>query len=569
MIEYIMLLVVGLAVGFGIGLMIKGKSAAGKIKDAETEAARIISNAEREAETKRKEAVLESKDKFYQARAEFEKETRDKRQELQNQERRLTQKEESLDKKVDLIDKREADATRRERELVAKEKVAQEKEERFEKGIREQRQMLEKIANMTAEEAKRQLMVAMEDEAKEEADKKSKNIMSLAIQRYASDYVAEATVSVVNLPNDEMKGRIIGREGRNIRALEAATGIDLIIDDTPEAVILSCYDPLRREIAKLTIERLIHDGRIHPARIEEIAEKVKKDLENAKPDKVSALSKKLETLLRQYDDRSVDAKYYGYEDKTLPGGYQCSALEELLRWRLWKRTGGGLMAELGSHQLDASGIFISGLRKDGQKALPLTVSAVGGRHIFPYDRECEDHVYCIYEFPGPEYESDPNKKIGVTYSSINGNGFGGYGETVLGTKGTLILEREQEVMLYPTASASTKVTVKKDKDDKVALDTTQSGGGEAAALGKKALESGPPSRGYTEEIEHWAWCIRNPAPENLPRCHPKVALGDAVIALVTNIAIRENKRIEFQPGWFDPESDETPEGQKPDVGRYA
>jgi len=294
MIEYIVVLVVGLAIGLGAGLLIKGKSAAGKIKEAETEAARIISNAEREAETKRKEAVLEAKDKFYQARSDFEKETRDKRQDLQNQERRLTQKEEGLDKKVDLLDKRESEVVKRERELTAKEKVALEKEERFEKGLRDQRQLLEKIANMTAEEAKRQLMVSMEDEAKyeaaktikriedeakEEADKKSKSIMSLAIQRYASDYVAEATVSVVNLPNDEMKGRIIGREGRNIRALEAATGIDLIIDDTPEAVILSCYDPLRREIAKLTIERLIHDGRIHPARIEEIADKVRKDLD--------------------------------------------------------------------------------------------------------------------------------------------------------------------------------------------------------------------------------------------------------------------------------------------------
>jgi ribonuclease Y len=294
MIEYIVVLLVGLAMGLGAGLLIKGKSAAGKIKEAETEAARIIANAEREAETKRKEAVLESKDKFYQARSDFEKETRDKRQEIQSLERRLTQKEESLDKKTDLIEKRESEVMRRERELTAKEKVAQEKEERFEQGIQEQRQLLEKIANMTAEEAKRQLMVAMEDEAKyeaaktikriedeakEEADKKSKNIMSLAIQLYASDYVAEATVSVVNLPNDEMKGRIIGREGRNIRALEAATGIDLIIDDTPEAVILSCYDPLRREVAKLTIERLIHDGRIHPARIEEIAEKVRKDLD--------------------------------------------------------------------------------------------------------------------------------------------------------------------------------------------------------------------------------------------------------------------------------------------------
>jgi ribonuclease Y len=294
MIEYIVLVIVGLAGGFGLGLLIKGKAAAGKIRGAEEEASRIIANAEREAETKRKEAVLEAKDKLYQARAEFEKEIRDKRQEIQNQERRLTQKEENLEKKIDLVEKRESDGTRREREVAAREKVAVEKEERFDRGLREQREMLEKIATMTAEEAKRQLMVAMEDEAKfeaaktikriedeakEEADKKAKNIISLAIQRYASDYVAEATVSVVNLPNDEMKGRIIGREGRNIRAIEAATGIDLIIDDTPEAVILSCYDPLRREIARLTIERLMHDGRIHPARIEEIAEKVKKDLD--------------------------------------------------------------------------------------------------------------------------------------------------------------------------------------------------------------------------------------------------------------------------------------------------
>jgi ribonuclease Y len=289
MIENAVLLLVGLGAGIGLGLLIKGKVAAGKIRDAEAEAARIVSNAEREAETKLKEALLEAKDKLYQSRADIERENREKRQELQNQERRLTQKEENLEKKIDGIDKREADAVRRERELTAREKVALEKEERYEKGLRDQREMLEKIASMTAEEAKRQLMVSMEDEAKyeaakaikriedeakEEADKKAKNIISMAIQRYSSDYVAEATVSLVNLPNDEMKGRIIGREGRNIRALEAATGIDLIIDDTPEAVILSCYDPLRREIARLTIERLIQDGRIHPARIEEIAEKV-------------------------------------------------------------------------------------------------------------------------------------------------------------------------------------------------------------------------------------------------------------------------------------------------------
>ena len=294
MMEYIVIGIIGLIVGGGLGLMIKGKSAAGKVRDAEAEATRIVANAEREAETKRKEAALEAKDKIYQTRMEFERETKEKRQEIQNQERRLTQKEENLEKKVDAVEKREGEAGRREKELVSREKVVQEKEEQFEKGLREQRQMLEKIASMTAEEAKRQLMIAMEDEAKyeaaktvkriedeakDEADKRAKHIISAAIQRYSSDYVAEATVSVLNLPNDEMKGRIIGREGRNIRAIEAATGIDLIIDDTPEAVILSCYDPYRREIAKQTIERLIQDGRIHPARIEEIAEKVKKELD--------------------------------------------------------------------------------------------------------------------------------------------------------------------------------------------------------------------------------------------------------------------------------------------------
>src|SRR5512142_176256 len=296
MIEYIALVIAGLAGGVGLGLLIKGKAAAGKIRGAEEEASRIIANAEREAETKRKEAVLDAKDKLYQSRAEFEKEIRDKRQEIQNQERRLTQKEENLEKKMDLVEKRESDGARREREVAAREKVAVEKEERVDRGLREQRDMLEKIANMTAEEAKRQLITSMEeeakfeaaksikrieDEAKEEADKKSKNIISLAIQRYASDYVAEATVSVVNLPNDEMKGRIIGREGRNIRALEAATGIDLIIDDTPQAVIVSGFDPVRREVARISIERLMADGRIHPGRIEEVVEKVRKELDDA------------------------------------------------------------------------------------------------------------------------------------------------------------------------------------------------------------------------------------------------------------------------------------------------
>ncbi|MEX0978563.1 MAG: Gfo/Idh/MocA family oxidoreductase [Pirellulales bacterium] len=293
-----------------------------------------------------------------------------------------------------------------------------------------------------------------------------------------------------------------------------------------------------------------------------------KEIESARSGMVSRMNKELEQLELQYLDHDVKAENYGYQEVTLANGARRGALEELIRWRLWHRTGGGLMAELGSHQLDAAGIFISGLRADGQKALPLTVSAAGMRSLFPLDRDCEDHVYCVYEFPGPEYESDPNKKIGVVYTSINGNGFGGYGETVLGTKGTLILEREQEVMLFSgDASTTTSVTVSKSSQGAPTLDTTQSGGGEAA-IGKKALE-GPVSRGYTEEMEHWAWCIRNPDPKNLPRCHPKLALGDAVIALVTNIAMRDNRRIEFDKEWFEIESDKTPEDVKPDLARYA
>lgn len=273
------------------------------------------------------------------------------------------------------------------------------------------------------------------------------------------------------------------------------------------------------------------------------------------------------------EDGKMLAEQYGYEWKD---GYatkdgKISPLEELIRWRLFNRTGGGLMAELGSHQLDASGIFISAMLEGSKKALPLSVAAVGGRHLFPHDRDVEDHVYCTYEFPKPSYDpedsSTHNDKVVVTYSSINGNGFGGYGEVVMGTKGTLILERESEVMLYADSDTSTKVKVGK-KDDSVVLDTTQSGGADAE-VGKKALDAGPVSRGYTEELEHWAWCIRNPAPENKPKCHPEVALGDAVIALVSNIAMREKRLIDFKPEWFKIDSDETPEGVKPDTSRYS
>ncbi len=322
-------------------------------------------------------------------------------------------------------------------------------------------------------------------------------------------------------------------------------------------------------------------------KINKIADQLKEfrdELQKA-PDKLEEeqLLKKIAQWEAWEADAKIDAKAHGYEDKQLKDRVR-SAMEELCRWRLWERTGGGLMAELGSHQLDASTIFCSALRKDGSKAHPLSVHAVGGRHIFPMDREAEDHVYCMFEFPGPEYdadfdkgylkgepvpsfEQDPNKKIVVTYSSINGNGFGGYGEVVMGTKGTIVLDKEAEILLYKDADTQSKVGVKADKG-KYSLDTQASGNYAAATNAKAAAAAGPVSRGYTEEIEHWAWCIANPAPENKPRCYPEVAMADAIIALTTNVAMANGAKgqpgfIKFEESWFDRDSDATPDESNP------
>ncbi|MHB9048250.1 MAG: Gfo/Idh/MocA family protein [Pirellulales bacterium] len=285
--------------------------------------------------------------------------------------------------------------------------------------------------------------------------------------------------------------------------------------------------------------------------------------------------KKIAQREAQLTDESLRdaAKTFGYQDREIVDAsgkvvYHCPAAEELLRWRLWDRTGAGLMAELGSHQLDAAGIFIAAAH-GGKKQHPLCVTASANRPVFPWDRDIEDHVYAILEFPAPGYDPKDSylrqKKIAVQYSSINGNGFGGYGETVFGTKATLLLAREQEAMLFDKAAATSKITVEKTKKGPV-LDTQASADPVAAAVGKMATAE--ISRGYAEEQEHWAWCIRNPAPENVPRCHPQVALADAVIALATNLSARQGVRIDFQEAWFDIDRDETPEGTKPDLARY-
>jgi len=295
--------ILNLAIGFVIGLVIaviasfisfrfgynrRKIDAEAEIGSAEQESKRILSEAQKIAESKKRDAVLEAKEEVHRSRMELDREIKERRNEIQRQERRLVQKEESLDKKVETIELKDEALNKKTRDVqVIQEKVAELQKKQLEE--------LERISGLSIEDAKQYLIRNVEDEvkhelavlvkdleykAKEEADRKARDIVATAIQRCAADHVSEATVSVVPLPNDEMKGRIIGREGRNIRTLETLTGIDLIIDDTPEAVILSGFDPIRREIARITLEKLILDGRIHPARIEEMVEKAKKEVEN-------------------------------------------------------------------------------------------------------------------------------------------------------------------------------------------------------------------------------------------------------------------------------------------------
>jgi ribonuclease Y len=294
MLLYIFVGLIGALLGVGLYEAVRRSSVSAKRAQEAEQSRQMVQNAQREAENIVKEAKLEAKDLIFQSKAELEKEQKTKQQELATAEKRLVQREEAIDKRIGVLDKRDAEGQKREQDLMKKEERLITKEAACAQAEREHREALERVAGMTADEAKKQLLQEMEsqarldaagiakrtlEEARENAEREAREIITTSIQRVVRDYVSESTISVVPIPNDAMKGRIIGREGRNIRAIEAATGIDLIIDETPEAVIISGFDPLRREIAKVSLERLMHDGRIHPTRIEEIVEKVKVDID--------------------------------------------------------------------------------------------------------------------------------------------------------------------------------------------------------------------------------------------------------------------------------------------------
>lgn len=292
--QAIALIALGTGIGAAAGVLLRKKFVESRKDNFEQQAKKFIEDALSEAEQIKKEAILHSKDEAFRVKLEADEEIKKRKAEVVEEEKRFSQKLDQIERKIDLLDSREMEFLKKEKNFLKEEKRLADKRRDITLIIEEQQAKLENISGISKEEAKKQLIesiesearmeaakeiVRIENEAKLKADRKAKNILALAISRYAGDYVAEKTVSVVNLPSEEMKGRIIGREGRNIRAIEAATGIDIIIDDTPEAVILSGFNPVRREVARISLERLIADGRIHPARIEEIVTKVGQELE--------------------------------------------------------------------------------------------------------------------------------------------------------------------------------------------------------------------------------------------------------------------------------------------------
>lgn len=383
-----------------------------KIGTAEEKAREIIDEALKTAETKKREALLEAKEESLRSKNEFERETKERRAELQRYEKRVLTKEETLDRKTEALERKEAKLSVKEAEL---DKMKQEVEEFHARQLQE----LEKISGLTSEQAKEYLLKTVEEDvkheiavlikdlenkAKEEADKKAKEYVVTAIQRCSADHVAETTISVVQLPNDEMKGRIIGREGRNIRTLETMTGVDLIIDDTPEAVILSAFDPIRREVARIALEKLIIDGRIHPARIEEMVEKAQKEVDTMIREAgeaatlevgVHGIHPELVKLLGKMKFRT------SYGQNALKHSIEVSILAGLLAGeigvdvRLAKRA--GLLHDIGKsvdHEVEGTHVQIGVELCRKYKESPIIINAVGAHHG---DEEFQSLIACIVQ----------------------------------------------------------------------------------------------------------------------------------------------------------------------------
>ena len=405
-------LLIAVPVTFSVAVSNKAKKAAETIGTAEEKARNIIDEALKTAETKKREALLEAKEESLKTKNELEKETRERRNELQKYEKRVLAKEESVDRKADAIERKEAEYTAKEAELRKKEKKV---DELHDQGVQE----LERISGLTSEQAKDYLLKSVEDEvkidtaklykeleskAKEDAAKKAKEYVVTAIQKCAVDHVSETTISVVQLPSDEMKGRIIGREGRNIRTLETLTGVDLIIDDTPEAVVLSAFDPIRREVARIALEKLIVDGRIHPARIEEMVEKAQREVESMIREEgenaaleigVHGIHPELIRLLGRMKFRS------SYGQNALKHSIEVAQLSGLLAAevgtdvRMAKRA--GLLHDIGKsidHEVEGSHIQIGVDLCRKYKESALVINAVEAHHG---DVEPESLIACIVQ----------------------------------------------------------------------------------------------------------------------------------------------------------------------------